>query len=117
MLPALKLIAPALLSTTVSAVPAPPLIALFRTAPSLIASVSSPPHRSMVPVPDTVPDTVIVSACAPQPKLPSTFSVAPLPTTVFSALPAVATTLAPAADVQRAAQHFDFLQIGRRRGR
>ncbi|MNT69834.1 hypothetical protein D3C72_2081760 [compost metagenome] len=63
-----NVIAAALFNTTVSPAPfAPPSMTLFSTAPSLRVSVSSPPHRSMEPLPLTVPDTLIVSLPAPQP--------------------------------------------------
>ncbi|MNN88854.1 hypothetical protein D3C81_2065900 [compost metagenome] len=61
-LPALKLSALALFSTTVSPAPcAPPSMTLFSAAPSLRVSVSSPAARSMVPLPLTVPDTSTLS--------------------------------------------------------
>ncbi|MNG17599.1 hypothetical protein D3C84_1015990 [compost metagenome] len=56
----------ALFSTTVS-LALPPLTTLLSTAPSLRVSVSSPSHKSMVPEPDTVPDTVMASLPSPQP--------------------------------------------------
>ncbi|MNN58407.1 hypothetical protein D3C81_1734550 [compost metagenome] len=63
-----SVIAATLFNTTVSPAPfAPPSMTLFSTAPSLRVNVSSPPHRSMAPLPLTVPDTLIVSLPAPQP--------------------------------------------------
>ncbi|MNE61385.1 hypothetical protein D3C80_1565950 [compost metagenome] len=58
------------MSANTVSVPFPPLSALTRPdrfAPSFRISVSSPSHRSMVPLPVTVPPTVIVSLPVPQP--------------------------------------------------